>query len=182
MPMTVASSRRRRIASRAMWPRSSPRSRAALAAPTLLRRRPIRTFVTRCSDRSRLRPTSARDCAPLRLADIRCSGGLAKRLPSSPSTMGRLATSQSPHTAMPTSLAVWLSAGSQPIFVDAGTYRYHSAESPARLPSRHGGSQHADAVRRRLEPPLGTVQLGHEGCRALHCRGERSDRAGRGRA
>ena len=56
MRTMAASSQRPRPASRDMWPRSSPRLRAALADPTLLRRRPIRTFAIRFSDHRRLRP------------------------------------------------------------------------------------------------------------------------------
>ena len=72
---------------------------------------------------------SARDCAPLQLAAIRCSEGTGEApaiLTFDHGPLGYLSIAAHGHAD---SLAVWLSAGSQPIFVDAGTYRYHSRKA-----------------------------------------------------
>ena len=54
-------------------------------------------------------------------------------------------------------LAVWLSIGDQPVFVDAGTYLYHSSRALRDAFREYSRSQHPDPGWLCLEPPLWAV-------------------------
>ena len=79
-------------------------------------------------------------------------------------------------------LAVWLSIGNQPVFVDAGTYRYHSRR--ALRDAFRDTAVHNTLTLRGLASsrPSGPVQLGHQGEGALYSCGRRPDCARRSRA
>ena len=73
-------------------------------------------------------------------------------------------------------LSVWLSVGGQPIFVDAGTYRYHSRK--ALRDAFRGTAVHNTLTLRGVvvEPARRPVQLGHKGQGALPRSRGRADR------
>ena len=65
-------------------------------------------------------------------------------------------------------LAVWLSIGTQPVFVDAGTYLYHSSKALRDAFRQPQFTTHLTLLMAFLKPPFRSIQLGHQGECALY--------------